>query len=130
VKLSRPISSTDTGFAVGNEFSTGLLDTNGAEQRTREVTFLTRNGYSNDFFLINTSAMDSGYLYQSGVVDNSVWHTYSLNVKNNTASLYYDGALTYTQSFTGILGVLDTFTIFGRQNVEIDASSLIFSAGN
>jgi hypothetical protein len=120
----------DMGFTVGNEFSTGLLNTDGSEKRTREVTFLTRNGYSNDFFIVNSSTANSGYLYQNGVVDNSIWHLYTLKVEANTISLYYDGALKYSQSFTGAIGALDTFTIGGLLNLEIDTSSLVFSTPN
>lgn len=121
------INYRDMGIRLDNQFGTGLFNTDGTEKLTREITFLTRNGWSNDFFLVGSSSGSSGYLYQNGVVSNSDWHTYTMTVKNNIVTLHYDGVLKYSQPFTGTIGTLDSLSVWGLMNVELDVSSIKFS---
>ena len=85
------------------------------------------NGYFNDFFQVASDVGDTGRLNQSGLVNTRVWHNYVLQVKNHVISLYVDGVLTHQQNYSGNVGMLDTFGIGGRANLQIDAVNLKFS---
>ncbi len=117
----------DLGFGVHNDFSSGQKNASGTEIATRYVSFTMTNGYFNDFFQVASDVGDTGRLNQSGLVNTRVWHNYVLQVKNHVISLYVDGVLTHQQNYSGNVGMLDTFGIGGRANLQIDAVNLKFS---
>jgi hypothetical protein len=119
----------DLEVTLGNDFGSGQFDSAGTQVRTREITYVETNGYFLDFFVIASSTGNSGRIYQTGALDTTSWHTYTLNVKNNVIKLYYDGVLKYSQIYSGTIGSIDTFSIRGRSNVELDTSSIQLSIG-
>lgn len=117
----------DLGFGVRNDFSSGQKNASGIEVPTRHVSFTMTNGYFNDFFQVVSDSGDTGRLNRSGFVNTRVWHNYVLQVKNHVISLYVDGALTHQQNYSGNMGMLDTFGIGGKNNLQIDAANMSFS---
>lgn len=117
----------DLGFQVSNDFSSGKLSAAGIETPTKYVSFTMTNGYYPDFFGIASDSGEIGRLNQSGAINTRVWHNYVLTAKDHVLSLYSDGVLMYQQNYTGTVGMLDTFSIGGKNNLQLDAASLKFS---
>lgn len=120
----------DLNFGVNNQFSTGQFNVDGSEKATRAIAFVGTNGYFSDFFVTETSTGSSGWVYQPGaVVNTTIWHDYILSAKNNVLQLYVDGNLMHSQTYTGTVGLLDTLWLSGKNNLQIDNSSLTVSVG-
>ncbi|MFG6440005.1 hypothetical protein [Roseateles sp. LKC17W] len=119
----------DLGFALSNDFSSGKFTSTGTEEPTRQVSFTMTNGYFRDFFIVNSDARDSGWLSQSGAVSTTGWRHYVLETRDRTVRLHVDGVLTYSHPYTGNVGPLDTFVIGGKNNLQMEVTSLKLTSG-
>lgn len=119
----------DLGFTLSNDFSSGKVDAAGNETPTRQVSFTMTNGYFPDFFLVNSDAKDSGRISQPSAFDTRSWHHYVLETQGQTVRIYVDGVLKHSQAYTGRVGPLDTFSIGGKNNLQMEVASLKLTSG-
>jgi hypothetical protein len=117
-------SAYDLDIYLLNDFLTNQFDAYGVELSTRYFAFVGTNGYFNDFFLFKTDAVETGYVFQPGVLSTTAWHTYVLEVTGGVAKLYYDGVLKYSQTYAGKLGQFSTLMLAGKGNIEFDPASI------
>ncbi|MCY4745947.1 hypothetical protein NYO99_13260 [Pelomonas sp. UHG3] len=119
----------DLGFTLSNDFSSGKVDAAGNETPTRQVSFTMTNGYFPDFFLVNSDVKDSGRISQPSAFDTRSWHHYVLETQGQTVRIYVDGVLKHSQAYIGRVGPLDTFSIGGKNNLQLEVASLKLTSG-
>lgn len=117
------VPAYDLGLQIDNSFLSGQFDGRGNEVPSRWAIFAMTNGYFPDFFTVMSDAGYSDWLRQPGRLNTLDWHDYALETQGQEIRLYYDGALIYTQVFSGTIGPLDNFEIGGKVQIQVAPGS-------
>jgi PKD repeat protein len=116
-----------------NNSASNVFYTNGFIKYTNSISYWgggSCNGTGEITNYTNNNGLNNDVIFSITSTNTKIFHTYTINSVNGTISVLVDGVAlngTSNKVYSGTFGNMDTITIKGFVNIEIDPNSLVVS---